>query len=977
MMQRIENWSGKIEDTAIEYDVIKTEGANINNPVDQAATAVFIGEYDKADRTDYVIAACSGVLTGLLDSFWVGEFSLEAAQLWGKSNINHFVIKTAQFRGYKKNDLEGAIRFLEKDAPMASDQLTSIWGGGLQHHFRDFAHHASVVGLVFSLLTQFTGLSYGTNTKGLFEVHELPDKSLIGNCFEEKIYNGVVLWFLHLVSDMAGSSNSAGKGTGIPGPILSLAKELSVLPGIQSLSITYKGESISLPSMLSKIFNGTVFKHSSNKDLKRFDLRTELGTYAFGVKQSIPVVMNQCVIRAFYFVRRLYIEINSKKLNGFADLKELDPSHFMPVNNKCILRMTTIATGVFSAVDASDAAIRAFLKGPSSRKEFITGLMLRANVVGIGSFAIALKNDITEKVTDNNLMLESEQYETEEAVLLKDNIDIEVSVEVDSSGIYEYAFYRMIKTVKQLKNDFSLVHEATREMQVDILKLEDDETALFDTVAKRSWHPLIIETEELVMRLFAFYGIDYVPYKKDEKYNLFVPFYRIENGKKIAYAFARKIGAVSNWQEILENCGADGIKAVAMVELGEYGDALIDLTSNEERKHGANIEHITLQDLFSLISDNEYQEYKSYVKKYNEEIRKLIGYRTIVVPSESSMGKMKADIMNELKSINFSSLLRKDGIYDGQVKRINDNFWSRGLSKAVIGNSAFAESFISSEWYYQTHTVSTALEQTAIVAGYLKSVEQLLYSLVCLSIGTGTFIKRKGKGKAVYIEFSKENIDEIDTSLGSIVGYARHYLQLWDVNSYTKEYIVRKLDEYRQDYRNEYFHKDNVTSIAEIKAIRNETLLMYYLLLGAMKITDSQKRLLGIESAPVLVLKKRGLVYTEFEKWLDRILGGDVLLSKEADIYFWATGYGEKQWKLYFTTVNGFSENGFPVEQEYPYIGDELFWNRRGVDKAEEENQLIELIRRYLKEGRYSNNLKVYRSVSAGLLWSHTLIYQR
>ena len=374
MMQRIENWSGKIEDTAIEYDVIKTEGANINNPVDQAATAVFIGEYDKADRTDYVIAACSGVLTGLLDSFWVGEFSLEAAQLWGKSNINHFVIKTAQFRGYKKNDLEGAIRFLEKDAPMASDQLTSIWGGGLQHHFRDFAHHASVVGLVFSLLTQFTGLSYGTNTKGLFEVHELPDKSLIGNCFEEKIYNGVVLWFLHLVSDMAGSSNSAGKGTGIPGPILSLAKELSVLPGIQSLSITYKGESISLPSMLSKIFNGTVFKHSSNKDLKRFDLRTELGTYAFGVKQSIPVVMNQCVIRAFYFVRRLYIEINSKKLNGFADLKELDPSHFMPVNNKCILRMTTIATGVFSAVDASDAAIRAFLKGPPAEKNLLPDL---------------------------------------------------------------------------------------------------------------------------------------------------------------------------------------------------------------------------------------------------------------------------------------------------------------------------------------------------------------------------------------------------------------------------------------------------------------------------------------------------------------------------------------------------------------------------------------------------------------------------
>ena len=70
-----------------------------------------------------------------------------------------------------------------------------------------------------------------------------------------------------------------------------------------------------------------------------------------------------------------------------------------------------------------------------------------------------------------------------------------------------------------------------------------------------------------------------------------------------------------------------------------------DFTVYQERKAGANnIEHITLQDLFSLISDNEYQEYKSYVKKFNEDIRKLFGYRTIVVPSESSLNEMKAGL---------------------------------------------------------------------------------------------------------------------------------------------------------------------------------------------------------------------------------------------------------------------------------------------------------------------------------------------
>ena len=53
MKQRIENWSGQIEDAVIEYDVIETEGSSINNPVGQTASAILISEYDNADRTDY------------------------------------------------------------------------------------------------------------------------------------------------------------------------------------------------------------------------------------------------------------------------------------------------------------------------------------------------------------------------------------------------------------------------------------------------------------------------------------------------------------------------------------------------------------------------------------------------------------------------------------------------------------------------------------------------------------------------------------------------------------------------------------------------------------------------------------------------------------------------------------------------------------------------------------------------------------
>ena len=128
---------------------------------------------------------------------------------------------------------------MERKFPIPSDGNTDDFGGGLQHHLRDFAHHPTVIGLVFSLLTQFTYKSYGTDVHGAFHFADVPEKSraFIGDDVVTKILYGTIIWFFHLVSDVSGSSSSTGKsnGTGIPGPILSLAKELSVLPAFKDI----------------------------------------------------------------------------------------------------------------------------------------------------------------------------------------------------------------------------------------------------------------------------------------------------------------------------------------------------------------------------------------------------------------------------------------------------------------------------------------------------------------------------------------------------------------------------------------------------------------------------------------------------------------------------------------------------------------------------------------------------------------------
>jgi hypothetical protein len=356
-----------------------------------------------SDGIDYIVAVGSGVLAGIIDSFWVGAFSFERGNEWSKDKVDKFVVKIAQTQGYEGDDLQGAIRSLENSYGAPSDSNTSDFGGGLQHHLRDFAHHPTLVGLIFSLLTQFTGRAYGTDTDGLFKVVDVKNTKLIGKDIPQKFLFGTVYWFFHMVSDMAGSSSNPGKGTGLPGPLLALAKELSVLPFFKN--ITMGDHSFSV--WISKLFNGTLLaKRDLNgkiTDPVRFDLRAEIGVaYELG-RQAIPVIINECIVRGFYFIRRFTMEIKEKDIRKFSELERVDWGRIMPFRNRTIVRMLTIATGTFTLIDSGDAAIRGGIKSGGNLAIFTKEFILRVNFVGIGRFAIAVGTDFTMGMKQNKL----------------------------------------------------------------------------------------------------------------------------------------------------------------------------------------------------------------------------------------------------------------------------------------------------------------------------------------------------------------------------------------------------------------------------------------------------------------------------------------------------------------------------------------------------------------------------------------------
>lgn len=399
----------------IDVSLIPYE-SNISNPEFDFDRIIYDldGQIDllssRADNLDYLVAVASGILCGLLDILWVGEFSLERGREIASDKVDAFVKKAAKFTGCKSDDLGASVKHLEKLFPIPSDGNTPDFGGGLHHHLRDFAHHPTVGGLIFSLLTQFTYKAYGTDTTGMFIIVDVPEKSrpFIGEDIPTKILYGTLTWFFHLVSDMAGSSSTAGKsgGTGIPGPLLALAKELSVLPFFREMKLGEHGLSL----FLSKLFNGTLFvKHDENgkiiKDtILRFDFRGELGAVTELSRQTLPVIANECIVRGFYFVRHFAIELQEKHIHNLSDIRNMDWDNINPTGNPTIARMLTVATGVFTTVDIGDSIIR-------------QKYWLSINYVGVGRFAVAIGEDVAwglkaRKVKDIKNMYENIRQNT-------------------------------------------------------------------------------------------------------------------------------------------------------------------------------------------------------------------------------------------------------------------------------------------------------------------------------------------------------------------------------------------------------------------------------------------------------------------------------------------------------------------------------------------------------------------------------------
>ena len=242
--------------------------------------------------------------------------------------------------------------------------------------------------------------------------------NFVGNNTVTKLFSGVINWFItcaktmanregHLMSDIAPSAS-------LPGSFLSTITELASIPCFRNedflikLRDAYKNGIGTGSGQIDLGAFNVLFEGAQNK----LDVTTENAVAHELKRQVMPVDINEVLVRASYFIRRMIQELREKR-----DVTLIEWKKIIPFNNRTIVRMMTIATGTFTSIDMADAAVNAVSKSVDT-SSFFSNMLLRVNFVGVGRFTIAISVDLSMGVSKSILTSKRIRLQQEQLLLL-------------------------------------------------------------------------------------------------------------------------------------------------------------------------------------------------------------------------------------------------------------------------------------------------------------------------------------------------------------------------------------------------------------------------------------------------------------------------------------------------------------------------------------------------------------------------------
>lgn len=168
-------------------------------------------------------------------------------------------------------------------------------------------------------------------------------------------------------------------------------------------------------------------------------------------------------------------------------------------------------------------------------------------------------------------------------------------------------------------------------------------------------------------------------------------------------------------------------------------------------------------------------------------------------------------------------------------------------------------------YQYQVFKDGNSFDYTSVVCGYLKSIEQLVYKLTKIRLqyndGKDLWIKCKSlrkkqreklnavirqnpdpKSNATQILHKSDYEPYFDITLNPLIWFIHDDESGWNISERGRAIVHKFFRNFVDECRNDYFHKDNIDVYEVVEHIRNNTLLLAYILLGGYRLTgDYQK----------------------------------------------------------------------------------------------------------------------------------------
>lgn len=389
---------------------------------------------------------------------------------------------------------------------------------------------------------------------------------------------------------------------------------------------------------------------------------------------------------------------------------------------------------------------------------------------------------------------------------------------------------------------------------------------------------------DVLYKLMKRYGISFVPLDDpaDESSSKNEPFAIIENsnGIRIGYKFV-DFQFQEDVNAILKRYNIDTAYIIKpwRSELSKEDIASINKVYLLKRY---KLRVITLEEFFNTHFDSEeYASFLTYLNKYLSDCSNIIGYKSIRFLSPMHLASRKAQAERTLREMDYCNYeyqvidsnnvkIRsyispsKPKLPVQVIKKMRENYIKQGLYQAMVGSNEYAESFISSEWLFISLEKKPGFDYTSVISGYLKSIEQLLRSVVMLYVDnrcriairkdrdTRNEVREKNirtypHGDYIYIDFTTDHLKYVNDQIGTYEYFFKYNPHIL-INQEIAKTIIAMIGCFRAECRNGYFHTHNLNDWTIVEQIRSNAIYLYCVILGGCIIPENKKKDLGITS---------------------------------------------------------------------------------------------------------------------------------